>query len=377
MTIKLWGYIRRVIVTVIALVFVTTTLMVGAGFAAARNTDLTDIPSYVAPINFDVGHHAYVMTDSLNIRSEPSATGSIRGKAAYKAELDVKDGPVINDEYRWWQVCYQGTCGWMADGDGEETWLLGMNFIIHGAYSPNYAAMSRAEGMQSMYFDDVPDLAYQGGPQLDGLVFAYFGLQLHQQASATSSVTADVPLYTVMEVLDRATGTDGAVWWKLRTMQGKTGWITEFDRVNRLLAPIRTYEQWLRGNTSSVTHAAAGDVFDCTLRGGQGRNMTGIYVTRGQTIEIEFLDGSWRAGPLPTWPFVGPEGDPQVPNKSTFPVPGSRIMSLVGGVGQSAPVYIGRSARFTSPASGELWLGANDDIFTDNVGSLFVRVTIR
>jgi hypothetical protein len=363
--------------TAIVLVSLMTTLGTSALVALAQDTDLTEIPSYIAPIHFDVGHHAYVMIDSINIRLEPRVESSILGTVQYKAELNVKDGPVINDEYRWWRVCFEGTCGWAADGDGDEIWLLGLNVIIHGAYTPGYAAQSRAEGMRSMYFDDVPDLAYQGGPQLGGLVFAYFGLQLYEQATIASHVSADVPLYQVMEVIDRQTGAYDTTWWKLRTMTGEEGWTTEFEGYNRLLAPIRTYDQWRRGSTPCVTNAFSEDVFECTVAGGQSRTMTGIYMTSGQTVLIEYLEGSWRAGPLPTWPFVGPEGDAQVPEKSSFPVPDAWLMSLIGGISRDMPIYIGRSYQFTSQVSGELWLGANDDIFTDNVGSLTVRITIH
>lgn len=106
------------------------------------------------------------------------------------------------------------------------------------------------------------------------------------------------------------------------------------------------------------------------------RTETGLRVAAGQTVEIEVLDGGWRGGPLPTWPIVGPEGDPQVPGKSTFPVASSPLMALVGGVGTSRPRIIGGRATFISDAGGELWLGPNDDGAADNAGELRVRVTL-
>ena len=88
------------------------------------------------------------------------------------------------------------------------------------------------------------------------------------------------------------------------------------------------------------------------------------------------MEGSWRAGPLPDWPFYGPSGDPQTPSKETFPVRDKPIMSLVAGIGNSQPFWVGPEIQFESTASGELWLGANDDNFTDNDGSLTITITI-
>jgi hypothetical protein len=53
------------------------------------------------------------------------------------------------------------------------------------------------------------------------------------------------------------------------------------------------------------------------------------------------------------------------------------LMSLIGGIDQDAPVLIGPMYQFISQEDGELWLGPNDDNFTDNAGYVSVRVTIR
>ncbi len=109
----------------------------------------------------------------------------------------------------------------------------------------------------------------------------------------------------------------------------------------------------------------------------QPRNETGVQIEAGQTVAIEYISGSWRAGPLPTWPLVGPDGDPQVASKVTFPVPAAPIVSLVAGIGSQPPFFIGERLQFQSETAGQLWLGANDDGFSDNAGSLIVRITIE
>ena len=109
----------------------------------------------------------------------------------------------------------------------------------------------------------------------------------------------------------------------------------------------------------------------------QPRNDTGLELEPGDLVTLEYMRGSWRAGPSPTWPMVGPEGDPQVLSKSTFPVRKARIMSLVAGIGDDPPLVVGEGVSFESASSGQLWLGANDDNFDDNQGSLTVRITVE
>ncbi|MEM7112148.1 MAG: protein kinase [Chloroflexota bacterium] len=106
------------------------------------------------------------------------------------------------------------------------------------------------------------------------------------------------------------------------------------------------------------------------------RNETGIQIEAGQQITIRYQEGSWRAGPLPTWPWVGAEGDPQVPQKGSFPVPTSQLMTLVAGIGNQAPIPIAQYAEFTATTDGVLWLGANDDGFHDNAGELRISISV-
>jgi hypothetical protein len=108
----------------------------------------------------------------------------------------------------------------------------------------------------------------------------------------------------------------------------------------------------------------------------QSQNQTDLQIAPGQTILIEYISGSWRAGPLPTWPLVGPDGDPQVTSKVTFPVPDAPVVSLIAGIGDAPPRLVGQRLQWQSETGGLLWLGANDDGFSDNQGTLTVRITI-
>jgi hypothetical protein len=116
--------------------------------------------------------------------------------------------------------------------------------------------------------------------------------------------------------------------------------------------------------------------FEFSVAAIQAQTQTGLQINPGQTILIEYISGSWRAGPLPTWPLVGPDGDPQVASKVTLPVPDVPIVSLIAGIGSAQPQFVGQRLQFQSETSGQLWLGANDDNFADNQGELTVRITL-
>ncbi|MFO7539644.1 MAG: hypothetical protein R6X32_16525 [Chloroflexota bacterium] len=119
-------------------------------------------------------------------------------------------------------------------------------------------------------------------------------------------------------------------------------------------------------------------VHEFLIQATESRYNTELLIQPHQQITIEYVSGSWRAGPSPTWPMVGPEGDPQVPAKYSFPLPTASIMSLIGAIGPEGPVFlIGERLTFQSEQSGLLTLAANDDNYSDNAGSITVRVTIQ
>lgn len=140
------------------------------------------------------------------------------------------------------------------------------------------------------------------------------------------------------------------------------------------------YPSWAVSPTSAlnetITSNEEASSVEVVVDGTAMRNDTGLSVEAGQTVLIEYLSGSWQAGPSPTWPLVGPDGDPQVASKQTFPVTNQPVMTLVGGVGEGDPFAVGTSLEWTSDTSGTLWLGPNDDDVTDNSGELIVQVTL-
>lgn len=110
------------------------------------------------------------------------------------------------------------------------------------------------------------------------------------------------------------------------------------------------------------------------------RTNTGILLRKGQMVLIEYVGGSWRAGASPTWPLVGVRGDPQVPRGQNlqFTLPNEYPMTLIGGVGASQAFAISNERfELMVVSDGVLWLGPNDDDFSDNYGSVTIRVSIK
>ena len=99
---------------------------------------------------------------------------------------------------------------------------------------------------------------------------------------------------------------------------------------------------------------------------------TGIDVRAGQMIYFA-ATGEVRWGPNRR---DGAAGERNSPRNYLRPMPGQPAAALIGRIGeQDAPFIIGAEAGpFRARSSGRLYLGVNDDVFTDNTGGF--RVTI-
>jgi hypothetical protein len=63
---------------------------------------------------------------------------------------------------------------------------------------------------------------------------------------------------------------------------------------------------------------------------------------------------------------------------ANFLLPGVRCWSLVAKIGEAgAPFYVGEGITIVAPASGELFIGVNDDNFVDNTGQWTATVDVR
>ena len=61
--------------------------------------------------------------DPNKMRSAPTLAGAQIGNIPGEGVFSVIGGPQCADGFLWWQVNYQGTTGWTANGDGTEYWV--------------------------------------------------------------------------------------------------------------------------------------------------------------------------------------------------------------------------------------------------------------
>jgi hypothetical protein len=116
------------------------------------------------------------------------------------------------------------------------------------------------------------------------------------------------------------------------------------------------------------------------VRASVWKNQTGIFVDAGDVIRVDYLEGQWT-------------GDSSHPDRNEgcgftwhdsqdriwlFP-PEQRGAALVGYI-DNEPFFIGcRPSDIIAPISGELFLGMSDCLgcYSDNVGQLYVRISVR
>jgi hypothetical protein len=83
-------------------------------------------PGSPSPSRLRTGIVARVTEGGLpsRLRSAPNTSGEVLASIPQLDEFMVVDGPECDEQQlRWWQVDYQGTVGWVAEGVGEEYYL--------------------------------------------------------------------------------------------------------------------------------------------------------------------------------------------------------------------------------------------------------------
>lgn len=78
--------------------------------------------AHVEPIG--IGERGQVKPGFFNrIRSGAGLSHDQIGSARSGVSFDVVGGPVCADGYWWWQIDYQGTVGWTAEGTSQGNWI--------------------------------------------------------------------------------------------------------------------------------------------------------------------------------------------------------------------------------------------------------------
>jgi hypothetical protein len=118
---------------------------------------------------------------------------------------------------------------------------------------------------------------------------------------------------------------------------------------------------------------SAGGPTNVTVSAQQAWTNTGITVTKGQTLTFNTTgdvqlsaDANDKAG------SAGSTTGRRAPRSA---MPRELAGALIGKIGNGRPFGIGNQTSIVAPASGQLWLGVNDDSFGDNQGSFQVTIT--
>ena len=131
-----------------------------------------------------------------------------------------------------------------------------------------------------------------------------------------------------------------------------------------------------------VLHQPAPDGVEAvvTVDSRSGWADSGIMIEPGKVVRFtasgEFSDDQTRPNQLFT--ADGADRDPVQDVHHRDPYLQFPHAGLIGKIGaDGAPFYIGRALRINDPQSGNIFLSVNDFMFTDNLGTLEVRVDIE
>jgi hypothetical protein len=131
------------------------------------------------------------------------------------------------------------------------------------------------------------------------------------------------------------------------------------------------YASVLNNNAVATSGVMVGETRNISVAGNQPWTDTGITVNAGDRVQFqasgEIMFGR-TAGMNST-----PDGNPTM--RGNYPDPTVPVGALIGKIGNSAPFAIGMQTQpLGMPASGRLYLGVNDNDFSDNSGAFTVVV---
>lgn len=119
-----------------------------------------------------------------------------------------------------------------------------------------------------------------------------------------------------------------------------------------------------RGNGDTTTQVS--------VQANQPWTDTGIDLAGGSNVSITASGTIATAGS----DSKTPAGAPECGAPSDFVAPGLPCWSLIGRIGSGTPFYVGTTKGFSVDTSGRLFLGVNDNVFSDNFGSWAATVTV-
>jgi len=154
------------------------------------------------PTSFSVSDKIQVSDGPLNVRSSPSASGTVVASLATGTQMCVTGGPQSADGYTWYQINANGTTGWVAG---------------------NFCSLVAAGGCGGSTTGPTP-IPSSGWVVGDVLYTNDAGVRLRSTASASGAIIHDgMPNGTVGVMVGGPVSADGYTWYQWDTRYGR-GW---------------------------------------------------------------------------------------------------------------------------------------------------------
>jgi LysM repeat protein len=166
-------------------------------------------------LSITLGGLGRVIPGSSNaLRSLPgrSSVSVVLGEIPGGGVFNIISGPQCADGYYWWQVNYNGTIGWTAEGQGSTYWL---------------------EPVTTTSCPLTPRLTIGG----QGRVITTTPSILFSQPASTSTVLGQIPSTGVFAVLLGPQCAENNYWWQVN-YNGTIGWTTEGQNMTYWLEPV-------------------------------------------------------------------------------------------------------------------------------------------
>jgi hypothetical protein len=258
-------------------------------------------------------------------------------QAQERATLTLKSGEQVTG-----QLVDLGAAGFTVTVDGQERQIpRGQVAVI------TFAGGEMSSGDWAGY-DGKPQVVLRNGQTIKGRLSDIGGTKPLRVTIETGSGTRDIPSNQIARVILARPATAAAEG------AGDMG-----------------------GTTTNQAVPRSGEGRTVTVPATSRWTATGIRVTRGQTIHFD-SSGQVRMSVNPGDMAV-PKGSLMRRNAKSAPLPQAPAGALIGRIGSGQPFLIGDQKTIVAPASGDLFLGVNDDELGDNEGSyqVTVRVTGR
>ena len=181
--------------------------------------------------------------DKLKLRSEPKISpDTVLRELDQFTQLQIVGGPLCVREteasYWFWQVRTGGEIGWVAEGDGQQTFIV---VSIGQQFFPEKTPTATATNVSAC---PIAHLSFAAGTEVTVMVGDSDKLKLRSEPKLTpDTVLRELDQFTQLQIVGgplcvQSVETGIGYWlWKVKVLPGgKTGWVAEGDGQNYFIA---------------------------------------------------------------------------------------------------------------------------------------------